>query len=106
MNDKYLEVIRKAQAGEVDMDEECSHLGLIKNVSPSAQGCEECLKIGDIWVHLRLCLICGKVGCCDNSKNKHATRHFHESGHELVASFEPDEDWMWCYSDETLIWPV
>ncbi|MFN2159466.1 MAG: UBP-type zinc finger domain-containing protein [Anaerolineales bacterium] len=88
------------------MDEECSHLGLINNVSPSGQGCEECLKIGDNWVHLRLCLICGKVGCCDNSKNKHATKHFHETGHALVASFEPDEDWIWCYKDKTLIWPV
>ncbi len=81
----------------------CTHLDQIQDVSPSAQGCEECLKLGDEWVHLRICRICGKVGCCDNSKNKHATRHFHETGHAIIQSFEPGEDWMWCYLDKTMI---
>lgn len=81
----------------------CSHLELIQEVVPGAEGCEECLKTGDRWVHLRVCLICGKVGCCNDSRNKHATRHFLETGHALIQSFEPGEDWLWCYVDETLI---
>jgi uncharacterized UBP type Zn finger protein len=81
----------------------CSHLALIQDVIPSASGCEECLAIGDTWVHLRLCLICGHVGCCDNSKNKHATKHFHATGHPIIQSFEPGENWQWCYIDETIL---
>lgn len=64
------------------------------------EGCEECLKMSDFWVHLRLCLECGHVGCCDNSKNKHATKHFHETGHPVIKSFEPGEDWEYCYVDD------
>jgi len=72
----------------------CSHLGEIRQVLPSTvDGCENCLKIGDTYVHLRLCLTCGHVRCCDNSKNRHATAHFHALGHPIVRSFEPDEDW-------------
>lgn len=63
------------------MATQCTHLDQIQKVTPSAPGCEECLKTGDEWVHLRLCLICGHVGCCDSSKNKHATKHFHATGH-------------------------
>ena len=77
----------------------CVHLVQIQKVTPSAQGCEECLKMGDQWVHLRLCMICGHVGCCDNSKNKHATRHFHETGHPVIKSFEPGEEWGFCHVD-------
>lgn len=62
--------------------------------------CEDCVKIGDTWVHLRLCLECGHVGCCDSSKNKHATKHFHATNHPIVQSIEPGEDWRWCYIDE------
>jgi hypothetical protein len=83
----------------------CAHLNQIQKVTPSAQGCEDCLKIGDEWVHLRLCLSCGHVGCCDSSKNKHATKHCHQSSHPIVQSFEPGEHWRWCYSDELLIEP-
>ena len=83
----------------------CTHLGEIREVSPSAQGCEDCLKIGGRWVHLRECLTCGHVGCCDSSPNKHATKHFQESGHPIVQSFEPGEDWMWCYADQVYIEP-
>jgi uncharacterized UBP type Zn finger protein len=81
----------------------CTHLDRINDVRPSAQGCEECLAMGGTWVHLRECLTCGHVGCCDNSKNKHATKHFHASGHPIILSFEPGEDWRWCYIDKTLI---
>jgi hypothetical protein len=82
---------------------QCTHLQEIQAVTPSAQGCEDCLKIGDTWVHLRICRICGYVGCCDNSKNKHATRHFHVTGHPIIQSFEAGEDWMWCYVDEVIL---
>ena len=81
----------------------CNHTDQIRAVEPSAQGCEECLQIGDTWVHLRECLTCGHVGCCDASKNKHATKHFHSTGHPIVRSFQPGEDWCWCYVDEVLV---
>ena len=79
---------------------ECKHLDQIKNVKPHTHGCEECLKMGDRWVHLRLCLSCGHVGCCDSSKNKHATKHFHATQHPIMRSIEPGEDWGWCFVDE------
>jgi uncharacterized UBP type Zn finger protein len=78
----------------------CAHLDQIKDVSPGSDGCAECLKTGDSWVHLRLCLTCGHVGCCDQSRNKHATMHFHGTNHPLIKSLEPGENWMWCYVDE------
>jgi uncharacterized UBP type Zn finger protein len=81
----------------------CTHLDWIQEVTPSARGCEECLKTGDGWVHLRLCLTCGHVGCCDSSKNKHATRHFRESRHPIIRSAEPGEDWLYCYIDELVL---
>lgn len=81
----------------------CTHLDEIHDVQPSANGCEDCLKIGDTWVHLRECLICGHVGCCDSSKNRHATKHFHSTSHPIVRSFERGEDWGWCYVDEVFI---
>ena len=79
---------------------QCEHLSEIKKVKPSADGCEDCLKTGDSWVHLRLCETCGHVGCCDNSKNRHATKHFHTTSHPIIKSFEPGEDWGYCYVDE------
>ncbi len=81
----------------------CLHLGAIHDVTPHSTGCEDCLKLGDTWVHLRLCLSCGHVGCCDSSKNKHATMHFQHSHHPIVRSFEPGEDWMWCYEDQMFV---
>ena len=78
----------------------CPHLDEIRNVTPSSDGCLECLEMGDTWVHLRLCRICGHVGCCDSSKNQHATKHFHASGHPIIQSFEPGEAWGYCYVDE------
>ncbi len=75
------------------MAAQCTHMDQIKkDVKPHTKGCEECLKIGDTWVHLRLCMTCGKVGCCDSSKNKHATKHFHAVKHPIMKSIEPGED--------------
>lgn len=88
------------------MSENCSHLDQIRDVTPGSSGCEECLKSGDGWVHLRMCLICGHVGCCDSSKNKHATKHFQETGHPLMQSAEPGEAWIWCYVDELAMTPA
>ncbi len=85
------------------MSSDCTHLVEIRKVTPGALGCEECLKMGDKWVHLRLCRSCGHAGCCDDSKNKHATKHFHATGHPIVQSFEKGEDWMWCYEDEDYV---
>jgi uncharacterized UBP type Zn finger protein len=79
---------------------ECTHVAEIRPVTPSADGCEDCLAIGDTWFHLRLCLHCGHMGCCDTSKNKHATKHFNETGHAIVRSGEAGEEWAWCYVDE------
>ncbi|HEX9284860.1 MAG TPA: UBP-type zinc finger domain-containing protein [Nitrospirales bacterium] len=81
----------------------CAHLDQIRDVKPSAAGCEECLKMKDRWVHLRMCLTCGHVGCCDSSKNKHATKHFHATSHPIIRSFEPGENWRWCYVDELVM---
>jgi uncharacterized UBP type Zn finger protein len=78
----------------------CEHFTAIRPVPARTNGCEECLKLGDEWVHLRLCIQCGHVGCCDSSKNKHATKHFHATKHPIIASLEPGEHWMWCYIDE------
>ncbi len=81
----------------------CKHFDQIKAVEPNTpNGCEECLESGDEWLHLRLCLICGHVGCCDDSKNTHATKHFKRTKHPLIKSFEPDEEWIWCYEDNAL----
>jgi uncharacterized UBP type Zn finger protein len=86
------------------MDGTCSHLGTIEATElPSPLlGCEECLKIGSRWVHLRMCLVCGKVGCCDNSPNRHATAHFGETEHPLIRSAEPGENWSYCYVDDLM----
>ena len=80
----------------------CSHLDTIKITSTEKHTCEACVKSGDTWVHLRLCLECGEVGCCDSSKNQHATKHFHHTHHPLMRSIEPGEAWVWCYLDEVI----
>jgi hypothetical protein len=82
------------------MSDECSHIDAIRDVTPSALGCEECLKIGSEWLHLRLCRICGHVGCCDDSPNRHATKHFHATRHPIIEGYDPPEAWGWCYVDE------
>lgn len=81
----------------------CEHVEMIRPVFPSAAGCEECIAMGETWVHLRICLTCGHTGCCDTSKNKHASAHFHSAGHPLIASLEPGESWGWCYADEEYV---
>jgi hypothetical protein len=79
----------------------CSHLAVIADVTPSGTGCEECLRTGMGWVHLRMCMSCGHVGCCDNSPGRHATGHWHEhADHPIIRSYEPGEDWWWCYPDD------
>jgi hypothetical protein len=82
------------------MAADCTHLNQIKEVAPSADGCEDCLRTGGRWMHLRLCLECGHVGCCDSSPNRHATAHFNHTKHPIIKSFEPGEEWGWCYPDE------
>jgi len=79
----------------------CTHLSSVQEVSPNTPaGCEECLASGDSWVHLRLCTSCGHVGCCDQSKNRHARKHFHSGGHPIIRSFEPGEGWLYCFVDD------
>ena len=80
---------------------ECAHLDSVEITELPAEvdGCEECLKTGDGWVHLRICLRCGKVGCCDSSPGRHASAHATESGHPIMRSLEPGEDWCWCFED-------
>lgn len=83
-----------------EMKQKCTHLDQIKVRTTDKHVCEECVKTGDTWVHLRMCLVCGKVGCCDSSKNRHATKHFHSTKHPVMRSVEPGESWIWCYIDE------
>lgn len=81
----------------------CHHLDGISPAPPRTRGCEECLATGGQWVHLRRCLHCGHVGCCDNSPGKHASGQFAETGHPVMESFEPGEDWRWCFVDEVYL---
>ena len=81
----------------------CDHLDQIRPVTPSARGCEDCIRIGARWVHLRICMTCGHVGCCDSSPHKHATAHHRTVGHPIIKSGEPGEDWGWCYPDEVML---
>jgi CPA2 family monovalent cation:H+ antiporter-2 len=77
----------------------CAHLAQVRPVHPGSRGCEECLRTGDDWVHLRVCMSCGHVGCCDDSKNRHATAHFTATAHPVMRSIEPGETWGWCFVD-------
>ncbi|WP_183824511.1 UBP-type zinc finger domain-containing protein [Aliirhizobium cellulosilyticum] len=81
----------------------CIHQGTIREVVPQTYGCEECLEKGMEWFHLRLCRICGHVGCCDQSEGKHATRHYHASKHPIIEAYDPPEGWGWCYFDEVFV---
>jgi hypothetical protein len=81
----------------------CTHLDAVDpEAAPKAPGCEECLATGGQWVHLRVCMHCGHVGCCDQSPGRHGTGHFKETGHPIIQSFEPGEDWWWCFVDEVV----
>ncbi len=81
----------------------CAHLDQFATVTPQTDGCAECLKAGTDWVHLRICRVCGHVGCCDQSRGKHATKHFHTSKHPVMESYDPPDPWGWCYVDEVMI---
>jgi len=89
------------------MPDSCDHLDEASKrtagAKPSGHGCEECLATGGVWVHLRLCLACGHVGCCDNSPHRHATKHFHQSQHPVIRSYEPGEEWGYCYPDDLFV---
>ncbi|HEX8073380.1 MAG TPA: UBP-type zinc finger domain-containing protein [Thermoleophilaceae bacterium] len=82
----------------------CTHLDQVRVVEPPAElaGCEDCLAIGGTWVHLRMCMTCGHVGCCDSSPNRHATAHHADTGHPIVRSAQPGEEWSWCYEDQLM----
>ncbi len=87
-------------------NELCQHFAEFEEgMQPKDVGCTECQKTGDEWVHLRVCMSCGEVGCCDSSKNRHATKHYERTGHPVVRSMEPGERWMWCYVDEVMVDP-
>ncbi len=92
-------------AANVDLSNPCDHVGAtsIRHVKRPAAACVDCLKIGGQWVHLRECLSCGHVACCDSSPNRHATAHFRHTQHPIVTSVEPGETWCWCYFDEAFL---
>ncbi len=82
----------------------CAHRNQVnKNATPSGKGCKECLELGQHWVQLRMCEVCGHVGCCDSSMGKHATAHFQKTKHAIMKSFEPGENWEWCYEDSAMV---
>lgn len=83
---------------------QCTHLDQVEFMEPATEvvACLQCIALGDRWVHLRMCQICGQIGCCDDSPNKHATAHFKSSGHPIIRSVQPGEDWSWCYPDELM----
>jgi uncharacterized UBP type Zn finger protein len=89
----------------IDLSSPCEHVATttIRDVERPAAGCTECLAMGSRWVHLRVCLTCGQVGCCDSSPNKHATAHYHATKHPIVTSAEPGEDWAYCYVDDAML---
>ncbi len=82
------------------MPRTCGHIDHMVRVTPSARGCEECLKMHGTWEHLRLCRTCGHVGCCDDSPHRHATAHFHATYHPIIEGYDPPEGWGWCYVDD------
>jgi uncharacterized UBP type Zn finger protein len=100
-----LSSIRSALQLHGDDAATCSHVDQIRDVERGSTGCEQCLALGDTWVHLRMCMTCGKVGCCDSSKNTHAHRHARENvpGHQIIRSLEQGEDWLWCFTDATAV---
>ncbi|MEO8758627.1 MAG: UBP-type zinc finger domain-containing protein [Devosia sp.] len=85
------------------MPKHCQHASMVRVVTPQSRGCEECLTIGQTWVHLRLCRTCGHVGCCDDSPGRHATAHFHATAHPIIEGYDPPEGWGWCYIDQIAV---
>ena len=110
--ERWIEEQHRAAADRIDTDEElrlepsgsaCEHVRAVGAVRPRTGGCEECLRDGTGWVHLRVCMTCGHVGCCDSSPNRHATKHHHATSHPVVRSLEPGESWGWCYPDQAFV---
>jgi len=97
------DALRRARGPVVQAAPACGHLDQARDVEPRTDGCEECLAGGTAWVHLRLCLACGHVGCCNDSQERHAYRHFEETGHAIIRSHEPGEAWAWCWVDEIVV---
>jgi len=93
------------RGSSLDLSAPCEHVSEVRihSVTRPAHGCDECLKLGAHWVHLRVCLTCGHVGCCDSSVNRHATAHFEETNHPIITSAEPGETWCWCYVDRRML---
>ena len=85
------------------MSETCGHVNLIQKAAPSGPGCVECMKTKGWWVHLRRCAICGHIGCCDSSPGRHARKHAHDRNHPIIQSYEPGEDWLYCFADDTML---
>jgi uncharacterized UBP type Zn finger protein len=85
------------------MAQECNHFTDLTTVPPSGSGCVECLEIGGTWVHLRACVACGHIGCCDQSPNQHATKHYRQTEHPVIRSFEPGEAWWYCFADDAFV---
>jgi uncharacterized UBP type Zn finger protein len=96
---KMTSCVRRGATEEQSVNR-CEHFEQIRDVVPSAHGCEDCIKAGDTWNELRICLTCGHVGCCDDSDNRHASKHFETTQHPLIKSFDPGETWGWCYLDK------
>lgn len=107
MNDQATvsDAIHRVKTGDLKRPTKCTHLDQVNDVTLSAPGCEDCLKMGARWVHLRVCVTCGYVGCCNSSQHKHAQRHFQETGHPIAMSMESGEEWMWCYAEQEFIIP-
>lgn len=85
-------------------DQTCHHFQeLTSDAAPTSKVCDQCVALGDRWVHLRACLVCGQVGCCDNSKNRHARNHYETDGHPLIRSIEPLEFWKYCFEDHLVV---
>ena len=97
-----LAVLRLRWTGQLK-EKNCTHLDQVKYTTPETHVCQECVALGDTWPHLRMCMICGYVGCCDESKNKHMHKHWLATQHPLIRSIEPRENWMWCNVDEALL---
>lgn len=98
-------LLRIAWTGKIK-EKSCTHLDQIQDVAASKNVCEECAPLGDTWVHLRMCLLCGYIGCCSSSKHDHALQHYQETGHPLIKPYEQSGmDWIWCYEDDALLSP-
>lgn len=98
-------LLRLAWTGQI-REKNCQHLDQANDVQANSEGCEECLELGEDWVHLRMCLVCGHIGCCSSSKHDHAGQHFKETGHPLTKPFDQKGmDWLWCYEDKALLTP-